>query len=123
MTVISSRRTVLFGAVTAGAAASVAALAAIAAAGTPDPVFALLEAHKAAWAHLLETEARTNDHEPLEGAARAVDAAIDEITSTPPTTIVGMRAVIEYLTELDGHDDYLPTLLRSSILRSPLLAG
>jgi hypothetical protein len=42
---------------------------------------------------------------------------------TPPTTVAGMRAVIEYLVELDGHEDYLPTLLRSSILRSPLLAG
>jgi hypothetical protein len=33
-----------------------------------------------------------------------------------------MRAVMEYLVGLDGHMDYLPTLLRSSILRSPLLA-
>jgi hypothetical protein len=33
----------------------------------------------------------------------------------PPTTAAGMRAVIEYLVELDGHEDYLPTLLRSSI--------
>jgi hypothetical protein len=34
-----------------------------------------------------------------------------------------MRAAIAYLVELDGHADYLPTLVRSSILRSPLLAG
>jgi hypothetical protein len=34
----------------------------------------------------------------------------------------GMRAVMEYFVELDGHSDYLPTLLRSSILQSPLLA-
>ena len=33
------------------------------------------------------------------------------------------RAAIEYLVKFDGHTDYLPTLLRSSILRSPLLAG
>jgi hypothetical protein len=32
-------------------------------------------------------------------------------------------AVIEYLVGLDGHEDYLPTPLRSSILRSPLLVG
>jgi hypothetical protein len=51
-----------------------------------------------------------------------VDAALEEITLTPPTTVAGMRAVIEYLVELDGHEGYLPTLLRSSILRSPLLA-
>lgn len=41
----------------------------------------------------------------------------------PPTTIAGMRAVLKYLLELDGHSDYLPTLLRSSILWSPVLAG
>jgi hypothetical protein len=52
-----------------------------------------------------------------------VDVAIIEITRTPPTTVAGMRAVIEYLAELDGHSDYLPTLLKSSLLRSPLLAG
>jgi hypothetical protein len=31
--------------------------------------------------------------------------------------------VMEYFVELDGHEDYLPTLLRSSLLRSPVLAG
>jgi hypothetical protein len=98
------------------------ARAAVAVAETPDPVFALLEAHKAAWARLLETEERTDDFEALDEAGGALDAAINEITSTPPTTVAGMRAVIEYLVELDGHEDYLPTLLRSSILRSPLLA-
>jgi hypothetical protein len=30
---------------------------------------------------------------------------------------------MEYFVELDGHEDYLPTLLRSSLLRSPVLAG
>jgi hypothetical protein len=46
----------------------VAAIPAIAAVETPDPVFAILEVHKAAWARLLEAEARTNDHEALEKA-------------------------------------------------------
>ena len=56
--------------------------------------------------------------------AEAADAALDELTSAPPPTIAGMRAAIEYLLEQDGgHYDYLPALLRSSILRSPLLAG
>jgi len=50
-----------------------------------------------------------------------VDAALDAITNTPPTTVAGMRAVMEYLVGLDGHMDYLPTLLRSSLLRSPVL--
>ena len=44
---------------------------------------------------------------------------------TPPSTLAGMQAVLEHLVDLDGHSDYLPTLLllRSSVLRSPLLAG
>jgi hypothetical protein len=88
-----------------------------------DPVFGLLKAHKAAWAHLLETEDLTDDHESLEQAGRAVDVALNEITTTPPTTVAGMRAVMEYLVELDGHSDYLPMLLRSSILRSLVLAA
>jgi hypothetical protein len=123
MNVIPNRRGLLLGALTAGAAASVAAIPAIVDAEPPDPVLALVEAHKAAWARLLRIEDLTDDHETLEAAGRAVDVALDAITSTPPTTVAGMRAVMEYLVELDGHMDYLPTLLRSSILRSPLLAA
>jgi hypothetical protein len=52
-------------------------------------------------------------------AGRAADAALDEIITTPPTAVPGMRTVIEYIVELDGHTDYLPTLLRSSVLQSP----
>jgi hypothetical protein len=122
MNAIPNRRGLLLGALTAGAAVSVAAVPAVARLTEVDPVFALLEAHKAAWARLIATEKHTDDHEALEEAGGAVDAAVDEITTTPPTTVAGMRAVMEYLVELDGHSDYLPTLLRSSILRSPLLA-
>jgi hypothetical protein len=121
MNATTDRRRLLLGALTAGAAATVAAIPAVAAAETPDAVFALLEAHKAAWARFEEIDG--SDHEIFTAAAGAVDAALDAITSTPPTTVAGMRAVIEYLVGLDGHSDYLPTLLRSSILRSPLLAG
>jgi hypothetical protein len=124
MNAFTDRRAMLrgLGALTAGAAASVAAISPVAAAEPPDPVFGLLEAHKAAWARLLDLENQTDDYETLEEAGRAVDVALNEITTTPPTTVAGMRAVMEYLVELDGHSDYLPTLLRSSILRSPLLA-
>jgi hypothetical protein len=109
------------GALRAGAAATVGAMPAVAAAGTTDPVFAFLEAHKAAWARFEEQDG--SEHELFTEAAGAVDAALDAITSTPPTTVAGMRAVMEYFVELDGHEDYLPTLLRSSLLRSPVLAG
>jgi hypothetical protein len=104
MTTFTDRRTMLrrLGALTAGAMASAAAIRATAAAEKPDVVFGLLEAHKAAWARLLETESRTNDHWALERAGRAVDIALNEITTTPPTTVAGMRAVMEYLVELDG---------------------
>jgi hypothetical protein len=120
MNALTDRRSLLRGVLTA---ASVAAVPASVAAETSDPVFGLLEAHKAAWVWLLETENRTDDYYELEEAARAADAALDEITNTPPTTLAGMRAVVEYLVDLGGHADYLPTLLRSSILRSPLLAS
>jgi hypothetical protein len=89
----------LLGALTAGAAASVAAIPAIAA---TDPVLGLVEAHKSAWTRLLSLEDYTDDYETLEEAGRAVDVAINEITRTPPTMLGGMRTVIEYLVELDG---------------------
>jgi hypothetical protein len=124
MNEVADRRAMLRGLLTVGATASLGALPVAATARqTPDPVFGLLEAHKAAWVRLLETENRTDDYYELEEAARAADAALDEITNTPPTTLAGMRAVVEYLVDLGGHADYLPTLLRSSILRSPLLAS
>jgi hypothetical protein len=128
MTAIPNRRQLLLGAVTAGAAATVAAIPAIAAAEPPDPVLALIEAHKAATARYDELDLAGLDDKAAHAAevevAEAADAAIDELTDTPPTTIAGMRAAIEYLLEQDGgHYDYLPALLRSSLLRSPLLAG
>jgi hypothetical protein len=50
MNAIPNRRGLLLGAITVGAAASVAVIPAIAAAETPDPILGLVEAHKAAWA-------------------------------------------------------------------------
>jgi hypothetical protein len=104
MNATPNRRGLFLGALTASAAASMAALPALAAEQS-DPVFALLEAHKAAWARLLETEDRTDDYEALEEAGGAADAALEEITNTPPTTVAGMRAVMKYLIDLDGHMD------------------
>jgi hypothetical protein len=102
--------------------AAVAAVPWIAAAKPPDPVLALLEAHKHAWARLLKLEDRTDDHETLEGAGRAVDSALEEIMKTPPTTPAGARAVIEHLVEWDKDGtretsgQYFATLLRSPLL-------
>jgi hypothetical protein len=83
-----------------------------------------LEAHKAAWARLLRIEDRTDDHEALEKAGGAVDAALEEIIKVPPTTRAGARAVIEHLVEWDRDGatetsgQYLATLLRSPLLAS-----
>jgi hypothetical protein len=89
----------------------------------PDPVFALIAAHKAAWAAFLELDEHSK-RETWERRSRAADAAIDRLTDTPPTTLAGIRAAVEYILKCEGaFYDYLPTLLRSSILQSPLLAG
>ena len=43
-----------------------------------------------------------------------------ELMKTPPTTLAGIRAVIQYLVDWDNDSDsghhYLPTLLRSPLL-------
>jgi hypothetical protein len=117
----SMLRRVFAAALTSGVAAAIAPVSVMVAAAAPDPVFALLEAHKQAWARLLalddDIDLATEDE-----AGRAADVALGELTTTPPTTRAGMRAVMEYFVELGGHDDCLPTLLKSSILRSPLFA-
>jgi hypothetical protein len=117
----TDRRTMLRGlsALTAGAAASVTIIPAIADA---DPVLGLVEAHKAAWARLLELEDHTDDYETLEEAGRAVDAAVGEIMKIPPTAPAGTRVVIEHPVECDKDGAretsgrYLATLLRSPLL-------
>jgi hypothetical protein len=84
------RRGLLLGALTAGAAATVVAVPDVAAAETPDAVFALLEVHRTALGRFEELDG--SNHEAFTAAAATVDAALDEITSTPPTTVAGMRA-------------------------------
>jgi hypothetical protein len=121
MNAIPNRRGLLLGALTAGAAASVVAMPAIAAAEPADPVFGLVEAHKLAWASFMEIF-NFDDHEAVERAAGAADAALDAIMKTPPTTRAGARSAIEYLVgwDEDGAMEtggrYLATLLRSPIL-------
>ena len=94
----------------------------------PDPIFDLLEAHRKAWARIADA------HENLEGAlskeaftleikARGskIDDAKNELLKTPPATLAGARAIIEYLIEWDKDSEpetsyeYLSTLLRSPI--------
>jgi hypothetical protein len=123
MSAITERRGVLYKLPTAGAhpreaAAPVAAIRSTAAPEETDAIFGLIAAHKAAWARFVELDDR--DHETFEEAGRAGDAAMAELMKTPPTTLDGMRAIIQYLVEWDNDSGYyyLPTLLHS-----PLLAG
>jgi hypothetical protein len=83
-----------------------------------DAIFGLIAAHKIAWARFVELDDR--DHEAFEEGGRAADAAMADLMKTPPTTLAGMRAIIQYIIEWDNVSGYyyLPTLLSS-----PLLAG
>jgi hypothetical protein len=91
-----------------------------------DPIFELIEAHRKAWARIVDA------HENLKGALseeaftfeiKARDSKVadakNELLKTPPATLAGARAIIEYLIEWDKDCDpetsyeYLSTLLRS----------
>jgi hypothetical protein len=81
-----------------------------------DPIFGLIAAHETAWAHFVELDDR--ERETFEEGGRAADAAMHELMKTPPTTLAGMRAIIQYLVEWDNDSGYyyLPTLLCSPLL-------
>jgi hypothetical protein len=121
MNAIPNRRGLLLGALTAGAAASVAAIPAIATSDASAPIFGLIDALKTAEA-CIDNLRDEGDHTAYEEACRAADAAFDELTETPPVTIPGMRALLEFLDEWCGgnNGDYFDYSL---LLRSPLLAG
>jgi hypothetical protein len=84
MSASPDRRTMLrgLGVLTAGAAATVAAIPAIAATETPDPVFAVIEALTNATAHLDDLR-DTGDHLAYEEACRTERAAFDALISGP----------------------------------------
>jgi hypothetical protein len=121
MTTTPNRRRLLLGALTAGAAATVAAIPAVVAGETPDPVFATIEALNAATAHIDKIR-DTGDRVAYEKACSAERAAFDVLTETPPTTLPGMRALLEFLDEWGGgnNGEYFEYSL---LLRSPLLAA
>jgi hypothetical protein len=114
MSAITDRRGVLYKLPTAGAHAGKAA--STAATEESDAIFGLIAAHKAAWAQFVELDDR--DHETFEEGERAADAAMAELMKTPPTTLAGIRAIIQYLVDWDNDSGYyyLPTLLGSPLL-------
>ena len=58
------------------------------------------------------------DHETFEEGGQAAEVAMYKLMKTPPTTLAGMRAIIQYLVDWDNDSGYyyLPTLLRSPLL-------
>jgi hypothetical protein len=115
MSAITDRRGVLYKLPTADAHAE-EAVARVAATEEPDAIFGLIAAHKAAWAQFVELDDR--DHEMFEEGERAADAAMAELMKTSPTTLAGIRAIIQYLVDWDNDIGYyyLPTLLGSPLL-------
>ena len=126
----TTRRAVLSGVLAVGATGAAMASAAVPSLGpTPDPIFDLIEAHRTAWARIADA------HENLDEGTLSKEAftfeiearwselgdAKNQLLKTPPATLVGARAIIEYLIEWDKECDpemsyeYLSTLLRSPI--------
>jgi hypothetical protein len=98
----------------------------------PDPVFAAIGYHKAAAAAFSRACYRTDavlarrqgrevtqaDEDAHQEASAAEEEALDDLMSTPPTTLPGMRAVLEHVQP----DDDSCVRIVDTLLASPLLA-
>jgi len=102
MTSTTTRRTLLT------AAAAVPAIAVLpATATTPDPIFAVIEAHSRAWSNLgrcseLDAAASHGDKEAEQELARlnaALDDAKGKLLDIPPATIAGVAAALTYAAD------------------------
>ena len=83
------------------------------------PAIALLFlAAASGWFALAGKGGKTIEPARLSIVGQAADAAMNELMNTPPTTLAGIRAIIQYLVEWDNDSGYyyLPTLLRSPLL-------
>jgi hypothetical protein len=129
------RRAVLAGALAAFPAVSAAAsLVAPPAAAAADPIFAAIERHKTAWTAFVETVDLLNNVEGeqdgseeeiryMEASAAANDA-LEAFLATPPMTLAGLRAALEYVVEVDSGcmlDN--GGRIAETLLRSPALAA
>jgi hypothetical protein len=119
----------------AGPAAAVfGALALSAGIPSVDPIFAAIERHKMAldafcatlnpvdeiWAEQHGREITRADEDAYEAARAVEEGALDGLFSTPPTTLPGMRAVLEHVMRSDECCD---GRIAETLLKSPLLAG
>jgi hypothetical protein len=122
-----------------GALASALAIPKIGAmAALPDPIFAAIERHSAAWAIVATMapavdevaamrkgrEIAQVDWDAYERASALAEAALDSLLTMPPASFAGIRAAMEYLT---GYDDgRLPDNIGQflvTLLKSPLFVG
>jgi hypothetical protein len=98
-----------------------------AAAGTAaDPIFAAIDRAKAAWDAYVEAtcELSMAELEAFWKVNVSPDVALQEFLTTPPTTMAGFRAALEYVIEVDR--DCVPNnggLIAPTLLKSPLFAS
>jgi hypothetical protein len=97
-------------ALVAGAASAAVAIPA-AAAPMPDPIFAAIEAHRAAWAALEKDCSQLSDASTPEAEAEfdrlndAVEEAAGTLVDTQPTTMAGAVALLRHVAEHEGRGD------------------
>jgi hypothetical protein len=101
-------------ALVAGAAAALPAIAglstAAAAAPAPDPIFAAIEAHRAAWTHLQDNPSANKvdllpeDDAECDRRCDAVQDAAGALADTHPTTITGVIALLRYVAGPESAD-------------------
>jgi hypothetical protein len=114
-----NRRAVLAGA----AALPAVSVPALVAGADPDPIFAAIEAHRAARKRL-DTEAfdDADDCPEWHEANDATDRAAADLAETKPVTIAGAAALMRYIVEIEeqrelpdvlGRDDWASDLHRS----------
>jgi hypothetical protein len=128
------RRAVLAGALAAFPAVSGAAsLVAPPAAAAADPIFAAIERHKTAWTAFVETvdlldnegeQAGSDEEIRYMEANAAANDALEAFLATPPMTLAGLRAALEYVVEVDSGcmlDN--GGRIAETLLRSPALAA
>ena len=86
----------------------------------PDPVVALVKTARDAWDRVGAAE-KAEDQRLVDEALGAFHEIMGNIQETPPTTVAGARAAIEWLVQYDEPNipetsgEYLRTLIRSPI--------
>jgi hypothetical protein len=104
----TTRRT--FTALAISAAIPAAVMPKVAQAAEPDPIFALIEAHRQAFIEFDAALGPCEDWEDAEPHYVPWNAATKALLTTPPTTPAGIAALLEYLNS-PAYDETYKTLL------------